>query len=50
MVLPDQKLRRQRLFAKAPSVAKAWEFIDNNRKMFRKPVWGPIGASSSWRP
>ena len=46
----ERKLRRQRLFAKAPSVAKAWEFIDNNRKMFRKPVWGPIGESLSSQP
>jgi len=37
-------LRLQRLFAKAPNVEQAYKFIDQNRKMFRKPVWGPIAA------
>eukprot|EP00580_Thalassiosira_gravida_P014694 CAMPEP_0201682080 /NCGR_PEP_ID=MMETSP0494-20130426/51433_1 /ASSEMBLY_ACC=CAM_ASM_000839 /TAXON_ID=420259 /ORGANISM="Thalassiosira gravida, Strain GMp14c1" /LENGTH=1127 /DNA_ID=CAMNT_0048165835 /DNA_START=664 /DNA_END=4047 /DNA_ORIENTATION=- len=40
----DKKLRLQRLFAKAKNVEEAYKFIDQNRKMFRRPVWGPIAA------
>jgi len=40
----DKKLRLQRLFAKAQNVEQAYKFIDQNRKMFRRPVWGPVAA------
>ncbi|KAL7553665.1 hypothetical protein ACHAWF_016964 [Thalassiosira exigua] len=40
----DKKLRLQKLFKFAPPVGQAHKFIDENRKMFRKPVYGPIAA------
>lgn len=40
----EKKLRLQRLFAKAKNVEQAYKFVDQNRKMFRRPVWGPVGT------
>ncbi|KAL7538150.1 hypothetical protein ACHAXR_008319 [Thalassiosira sp. AJA248-18] len=40
----DKKLRLERYLGKFPAVKQAYEFIETNRKMFRKPIWGPIAA------
>lgn len=39
----EKKHRLQRLFSKDQSVKKAYEWIDQNRKLFRKAIHGPIG-------
>ena len=39
----DKKLRLQSLFRKVPAVEQAYKYIDQNRKVFRRQVWGPIG-------
>ncbi len=44
--LNDEKsVRRQRLFAKFHGLKDSFEWIDQNRKMFRRPIHGPIGKS-----
>mmetsp|Transcript_26638 Transcript_26638/g.55195 ORF Transcript_26638/g.55195 Transcript_26638/m.55195 type:complete len:1127 (+) Transcript_26638:256-3636(+) len=43
--LNDEKsLRRQRLFGMFQGLKDAFEWIDQNRKMFRRPIHGPIGT------
>ena len=47
----DRKLRLQNLFNKFGNVGQAYQFIDQNWKMFRRPVSGPIGECvPSWCP
>lgn len=42
----DEKQTRLNLLYGANKHAKAiYDFVDNNRKMFRRPVWGPVGKS-----
>ena len=44
----DEKKRRQeRLFRQQPKLGEAYHWIDQNRKMFRRPVWGPIAGEVS---
>jgi len=43
--MKDEKMRRQeRLFRQFPRLGKAYDFVDQNRKMFRRPIWGPIAG------
>ena len=42
-IMDEKTLRRNRLFSKFPNVQVAFEFIDHNRKLFRRPVCGPVG-------
>ena len=39
----DKKLRLQSFCRIVPTVGQAYKFIDENRKMFRKKIWGPVG-------
>ena len=41
----DKKLRLEAFCRKIPAVGKAYEYINGNRKEFRKKVWGPVGKS-----
>ena len=43
----DKKLRLQSFCRIVPTVGQAYKFIDENRKMFRKKIWGPVGESVS---
>lgn len=43
----DKKLRLQNFCGKFKNVGQAYQFIDQNRKMFRRPIWGPVGKSRS---
>jgi chromosome segregation ATPase len=43
-VKDEKKIRLNRLFGVAKNLQEAYQFVDQNRKMFRRPVWGPVGA------
>lgn len=38
----DKRQRQERLFRIEARVGKMYEWLDANRKMFRRPVWGPV--------
>ena len=40
----DKKLRLESFCNKFANVGQAYKFIDENRKIFRKKVWGPVAA------
>jgi chromosome segregation ATPase len=40
----DKRLRLENFCRQFDQVGKAYQFVDDNRKMFRKKVWGPIAA------
>ena len=42
-VKDEKKIRLNRLFGSASHVKASYEWVDQNRKMFRRPVWGPVG-------
>ena len=42
--LKDEKtIRRNNLFGKFKNLKEAYQWIDQNRKMFRRPIHGPVG-------
>ena len=48
--MKDEKQHRlQRLFSKNGAVKTAYMWINNNRKMFRRPIHGPIGKYACLR-
>ena len=42
----DKKLRLKFLLGKFQNLRVAYEYISNNRKEFRRKVWGPVGECS----
>lgn len=40
----DRKLRLENFCRQFDKVGQAYKFVDDNRKMFRRKVWGPIAA------
>uniref|UniRef100_A0A7S1BU77 Structural maintenance of chromosomes protein 5 n=1 Tax=Corethron hystrix TaxID=216773 RepID=A0A7S1BU77_9STRA len=39
----DEKARRRdKVFMQQRNLKKTYEWVDQNRKMFRRPVWGPV--------
>ena len=44
--LKDEKQLRLQHICEIQAVGQAYNFIDENRNMFRRKVWGPIGKSS----
>lgn len=40
----DKKLRLENFCRNFDQVGKAYKFVDENRKMFRRKVWGPVAA------
>jgi chromosome segregation ATPase len=40
----DKKLRLENFCRQVEQVGQAYKFVDENRKMFRRKVWGPIAA------
>ena len=43
VIKDDKKLRLQRLLGQRKNLKDSYTFVSQNRKMFRRPVWGPIG-------
>lgn len=43
VIKDDKKLRLQRLLGQRKNLKDSYAFVSQNRKMFRRPVWGPIG-------
>eukprot|EP00551_Chaetoceros_affinis_P006129 CAMPEP_0203670242 /NCGR_PEP_ID=MMETSP0090-20130426/6384_1 /ASSEMBLY_ACC=CAM_ASM_001088 /TAXON_ID=426623 /ORGANISM="Chaetoceros affinis, Strain CCMP159" /LENGTH=1165 /DNA_ID=CAMNT_0050535065 /DNA_START=104 /DNA_END=3601 /DNA_ORIENTATION=+ len=41
--MQDEKARRnEKILSQDPALAKAYQWVNQNRKMFRRQVWGPI--------
>lgn len=40
----DKKLRLENFCRQNDQVGQAYKFVDENRKMFRRKVWGPVAA------
>jgi len=40
----DKARRREAIFARDPNLAASYEWIDKNRKQFRRPIHGPIAC------
>jgi len=38
----DRAIRRERIFHREPKLGQVYQWIEENRKEFRRPVWGPI--------
>ncbi|MCZ2423610.1 hypothetical protein, partial [Neisseria meningitidis] len=36
--------RRNRVFQQFPNLKQIFDFVDANRKDFRRPVWGPVAC------
>lgn len=48
--MKDEKKRRlERLFSNQPKLGDAFQWVDQNRKMFRRPIWGPIAGEISMK-
>ena len=46
--MKDEKKRRQeKIFLMHPKLGEGFHWLDQNRKMFRRPVWGPIAREVS---
>eukprot|EP00804_Cyclotella_cryptica_P029179 CCRYP_005358-RB/>CCRYP_005358-RB protein AED:0.03 eAED:0.03 QI:457/1/1/1/1/0.8/5/1195/799 len=43
-VQDEKKIRLNKLFGVAQHVKASYEWVDQNRKMFRRPVWGPVAT------
>ena len=44
-VKDEKKNRLNVLFGASKHAKASYEFVDQNRKIFRRPVWGPVGKS-----
>jgi len=40
----DRARRKERIFRQHPKLYETYSWLDQNRKMFRRPVWGPIAC------
>ena len=45
-VKDEKKIKLTKLFGQSSHIKKSYEFVEQNRKMFRRPVWGPVGEYS----
>ena len=43
LVNDEKTIRLNSLFGASKHAKACYDFVDNNRKIFRRPVWGPVG-------